>query len=463
MAKLYNTPGVAFTDKPEQYRETLAQNEMNPLRSVYRSLVNMGAANSTTAKEKKHTTITNFIAINSFIGSLVYLVIAIIWDNWFYFGSVAILTVASMATILLNSFNYNISARILYILGINVAVFFNTLFSGGETGADSFLILAVVLPFIVFDIKKPAYIVLGVLLPMCLLYTYSAVAPYFAQYNFNAAQQLLLKRINIFFEVGLLLSAVYQFLQYNSEIEEELESSNAAMMMQTNELKRSNGDLEQFAYIISHDLKTPVRNISSFMNLLVTKHGSSLNPEAKEFVTYSHSGAKRLERLIDDVLAYCRIGTNLSKPIPVNMNDVVNTLKFELREKTTAANANIVIAKELPIVNNVHASLMYHILQNLINNGLKFNATEEPEITINWTNSLNHYTFSVSDNGIGISKEYSTTIFQMFKRLHNEHEYDGTGIGLAICKKIVEYYNGEIWFESETGKGTTFFFTIRKF
>ena len=166
MAKLYNTPGVAFTDKPEQYRETLAQNEMNPLRSVYRSLVNMGAASCTTAKEKKHTTITNFIAINSFIGSLVYLVIAIIWDNWFYFGSVAILTVASMATILLNSFNYNISARILYIIGINVAVFFNTLFSGGETGADSFLILAVVLPFIVFDIKKPAYIALGVLLPI---------------------------------------------------------------------------------------------------------------------------------------------------------------------------------------------------------------------------------------------------------------------------------------------------------
>jgi light-regulated signal transduction histidine kinase (bacteriophytochrome) len=106
---------------------------------------------------------------------------------------------------------------------------------------------------------------------------------------------------------------------------------------------------------------------------------------------------------------------------------------------------------------------MYHILQNLINNGLKFNTTEAPEVTINWTNSLNHYTFSVSDNGIGISKEYSTTIFQMFKRLHNEHEYDGTGIGLAICKKIVEYYNGEIWFESEEGKGTTFFFSIRKF
>ena len=463
MAKLYNTPGVAFTDKPEQYRETLAQNEMNPLRSVYRSLVNLGVSSNSSTKEKKHTTITNFIAINSFIGSLVYLVIAIIWDSWFYFGSVALLSAASLATLLLNSFHHNIAARILFIVGINVSVFFNTLVSGSETGADSFLILAVVLPFIVFDIKKPAFIVWGVAFPMVLLYTQSSIAHYFVQYHFNAEQQLLLKRVNIFFEVALLLSAVYQFLQYNSEIGEELEASNAAMQMQTSELKRSNNDLEQFAYIISHDLKTPVRNISSFMNLLVTKHGNSLNPEAKEFVTYSHSGAKRLERLIDDVLAYCRIGTNLSKPIPVNLNDVVNTLKFELRDKTAAANASINIAKELPVVNNVHASLMYHIFQNLINNGLKFNGNEAPEITVNWTNSLNHYTFSVSDNGIGISKEYSTTIFQMFKRLHNEHEYDGTGIGLAICKKIVEYYNGEIWFESEIGKGTTFFFTIRKF
>lgn len=464
MDKLYNNlQGTAFTDKPREYNETIAANEMNPLRSIYRSLVNMGVANSSTAKEKKHTTITNFIAINSFIGSLVYLVIAIVWDSWFYFGSVAILAVASFCTVLLNSFHHNISARILFITGINVSVFFNTLVSGSETGADSFLILAVVLPFIVFDIKKPAYIVCGVALPMAFLYTHSSLAPFFAQYNFNATQQLLLKRINIFMEVGLLLSAVYQFLQYNSEIEEELEASNAAMVMQTSELRRSNGDLEQFAYIISHDLKTPVRNISSFMNLLVTKHGDSLNPEAKEFVSYSHSGAKRLERLIDDVLAYCRIGTNLSKPIPVNLNDVVNTLKFELREKTTNANATINISKELPVVNHVHASLMYHIFQNLINNGLKFNTNEAPEINVNWTNSLNHYTFSISDNGIGISKEYSTTIFQMFKRLHNEHEYDGTGIGLAICKKIVEYYHGEIWFESEQGKGTTFFFTVRKF
>ena len=199
------------------------------------------------------------------------------------------------------------------------------------------------------------------------------------------------------------------------------------------------------------------------MSLLATKHGPSLNPEAREFVDYSRNGAKRMERLIDDVLSYCRIGTNLPNPTPVNLNDVVSTVRFELGERLKAINGEVIISKELPIVHNVHSSLMYHVLQNLITNGLKFNKSANPEINVYWTNSLNYYTFSVHDNGIGISKEYSATIFQMFKRLHNENEYDGTGIGLAICKKIVEYYNGEIWFESEAGKGTTFHFTIRKF
>ena len=273
----------------------------------------------------------------------------------------------------------------------------------------------------------------------------------------------MLAGVSIVLQFILIITSVYQFVFYNRKAERELETSNAQMMMQTSELKRSNSDLEQFAYIISHDLKAPVRNISSFMNLLVNKYGTTLNPEAREFVEYSQTGAKRLERLIDDILAYSRLGTNLPKPIPVNLNDVVSTIRFESHDRLVAINGKININKELPVVNNVHSSLMYHVFQNLINNGLKFNKSAMPEININWTNSLNYYTFTVSDNGIGISKEYSATIFQMFKRLHNENEYDGTGIGLAICKKIVEYYHGEIWFESEEGKGTMFHFTIRKF
>jgi light-regulated signal transduction histidine kinase (bacteriophytochrome) len=235
------------------------------------------------------------------------------------------------------------------------------------------------------------------------------------------------------------------------------------MTLQTNELKRSNADLEQFAYVISHDLKTPVRNIACFMKLLANKHSDSLDAEAKEFVDFAVTGSKRMERLIDDVLAYSRIGRNLSTPTPVNVNDVINTIRYELESRQDAPEARINISGTLPIVNGAHSSLLYHVFQNLIRNGLKFNNSSYPEINIACHETEQFYMFYVSDNGIGISKKYSAQVFQMFKRLHNESEYDGTGIGLAICKKIVELYNGEIWYESDESTGTTFYFTIRKF
>ena len=170
-----------------------------------------------------------------------------------------------------------------------------------------------------------------------------------------------------------------------------------------------------------------------------------------------------MERLIDDLLSYCRMGTNLSQPSQVNLNDTISTLKIELSDKLNATNGSIIVSKELPIMNKAHSTLMYHVFQNLITNGLKFNKSGKPEIDISWSETPEYYTFLVKDNGIGISKDYSKAIFQMFKRLHTENDYEGTGVGLSICKKIVEYYHGEIGFDSEIGKGTTFHFTIRKF
>ncbi len=261
----------------------------------------------------------------------------------------------------------------------------------------------------------------------------------------------------------LALTAVYQFVNYSRKAEDAVEESNEQISLQTKELKRSNADLEQFAYIISHDLKAPVRNISSFMNLLASKHGPAMTPEAREFINFSLTGSKRMERLIDDLLSYCRMGTNLSQPSQVNLNDTISTLKIELSDKLNATNGSIIVSKELPIMNKAHSTLMYHVFQNLITNGLKFNKSGKPEIDISWSETPEYYTFLVKDNGIGISKDYSKAIFQMFKRLHTENDYEGTGVGLSICKKIVEYYHGEIGFDSEIGKGTTFHFTIRKF
>jgi signal transduction histidine kinase len=463
MAKLYDNTELSFTDKPSEYAQKVEANERNVILSVYLGLLNLGTDAIEGSNQKKYVRITNFVAMLTFLGTLTYLSCAIFWEKWYWLSAMLSLSLSSIGVLVLNSFGRITASRVLFILGFSILSCLNILFVGPLSGGTNYLFIALVMPFLLFDVKKTGFILMGVILPLVLLYSIEYLFPFFSAYNLDLEQQAILQRMSIVLQCILLLTSVYQFVYYNRGTERALENSNVQMMLQTNELRRSNSDLEQFAYIISHDLKAPVRNISSFMNLLVNKYGKTMAPEAREFVDYSHAGAKRLERLIDDVLAYCRIGTNLPKPIPVNLNDVVSTIRFELRDKLSVSNAKIHINKELPVVNNVHSSLMYHVFQNLISNGLKFNKKETPQININWTNSLNYYTFSVSDNGIGISKEYSTTIFQMFKRLHNETDYDGTGIGLAICKKIVEYYHGEVWFDSVEGEGTTFHFTIRKF
>ena len=454
---------LVLSDKASEYTERVKANEMNPLMVVYQGLLNLGVDGIAEEKFKKFVKISNFGSIVIFAGTLLYLSIAIFWEKWFWLDAVIAMSLTCLLTLFLNGFGKTHLSRIIFMIGGNAFIMVSGLFIGPGSHTENFFIVSFLMPFLLFDFSELALIAVGVTLPLVMLYLYGYMAPLFVAVNLSPAQQALVYKVNIFVEFIFALSAIYQYVLYNRKAEDEIEYSHQQMSVQTNELRRSNSDLEQFAYIISHDLKAPVRNISSFMNLLVNKHGASLNPEAREFVDYSRNGAKRMERLIDDVLSYCRIGTNLPNPTPVNLNDVVSTVRFELRDKLAAMNGSIVVAKDLPVIDNVHSTLMYHVFQNLISNGLKFNKSEKPEINIYWTNSLNHYTFSVHDNGIGISKEFSQTIFQMFKRLHTETEYDGTGIGLAICKKIVQYYNGEIWFESEAGKGTTFHFTIRKF
>ncbi len=458
-----NAVGLSLTDKTEEYSEKVKANEMNPILSVYENLLNVGVDSVIDKQQKKYVRITNFITINAFVSSLIYLTLAILWEKWFWLNANLGMSLLCVGVGFMNGFNLTRLSRITFMTGVNLFLFAGIVIMGPQARGESFFIIALIIPFLIYDLKETLYIFYGIALPLMLMLLCDTITPHFKAYYLSDEQQLLMYHIGIVVQFFIAITAVYQLVQYSRKAENELESSQQQMSFQTTELKRSNSDLEQFAYIISHDLKAPVRNISSFMNLLVNKHGSSLNPEAREFVDYSRNGAKRMERLIDDVLSYCRIGTNLPNTTPVNLNDVVSTVRFELSDRLKAMDGAVVISKELPVINNVHSSLMYHVFQNLITNGLKFNKSEKPEINVFWTNSLNYYTFSVHDNGIGISKEYSDTIFQMFKRLHNENEYDGTGIGLAICKKIVEYYNGEIWFESEAGKGTTFHFTIRKF
>ena len=226
------------------------------------------------------------------------------------------------------------------------------------------------------------------------------------------------------------------------------------------ELKRSNAELEQFAYVASHDLQEPLRGIAGFAQLIQHRYQGQLDSRADEYITHIVDGTQRMQTLINDLLAYSRIGRR-GEPIQV--------IKAEAALQASLENLNLAIqeygasitSEGLPTV-QADPTQLIQLFQNLIGNALKFRAERTPHIHIGATAAGDFWQFSVHDNGIGIEPQYFERIFQVFQRLHTRREYKGTGIGLAICKKIVERNGGRIWVESEVGQDTTFYFTLPK-
>ncbi len=226
------------------------------------------------------------------------------------------------------------------------------------------------------------------------------------------------------------------------------------------DLERSNRELEQFAYITSHDLKEPLRMVSSFTQLLEKRYKGKIDQDADEFIGFIVDGAQRMHRLLDDVLEYARLTTADKKYEKIQMGYVVEESINNLKIAIDESNADIKY-DQLPML-FINRTEMVQLFQNLIGNSIKFQSKKSPKIHISVEDKGNKYVFSIKDNGIGIDPEYQNKIFKMFKRLHTIDEYDGTGIGLSITKKIVENHKGSLWVKSELGKGSTFFFSIPK-
>jgi PAS domain S-box-containing protein len=226
------------------------------------------------------------------------------------------------------------------------------------------------------------------------------------------------------------------------------------------ELARSNAELEQFAYIASHDLQEPLRMVASYTELLGRRYRGKLDDDANEFIYYAVDGAKRMQQLINDLLAYSRVGTKGKPFAPVESKEAFGQAVFNLTMSIEEHNA-VVTSGPMPLVTADHMQLV-QLFQNLIANGIKFHGPDPPRIHASAGVQGNDWIFSVQDNGIGIESKYFDRIFLIFQRLHRREEYPGTGIGLAICKKIVERHGGRLWVESEPGQGTIFHFTIPK-
>ncbi|MGI9534176.1 MAG: GAF domain-containing protein, partial [Thermodesulfobacteriota bacterium] len=226
-------------------------------------------------------------------------------------------------------------------------------------------------------------------------------------------------------------------------------------------LERSNEELEQFAYVASHDLQEPLRMVGSYLGLLERRYGVKLDKDAKDFIYYAVDGAKRMQVLINDLLTYSRVSTR-GKPFEIVsckqlVDGVLKNLEIAIEESGTE-----IITEGLPEEIVVDPTQISQLLQNLIGNAIKFCKNRVPKIELKVEDKLSDWQFSVKDNGIGIEPEYYDRIFVIFQRLHGKTDYPGTGIGLAICRKIVLRHDGEIWVESEHDQGSTFYFTIPK-
>ena len=231
-----------------------------------------------------------------------------------------------------------------------------------------------------------------------------------------------------------------------------------ALNLTTAELARSNKDLEQFAYIASHDLQEPLRAVAGFMSILKKKYHDKLDYDAREYIDQSVEGAERMQTLINGLLAYSRVGTRGGDLKPMSMQTAfdaaINNLQVAIGESKA-----VITHDELPDI-TADAAQMTQLLQNLIANAIKFCGKGLPEIHLIARHEDQHWVFGVRDNGIGIETQYFERIFLIFQRLHTRNQYPGTGIGLALCKKIVERHAGKIWVESALDCGSTFYFTI---
>jgi light-regulated signal transduction histidine kinase (bacteriophytochrome) len=224
------------------------------------------------------------------------------------------------------------------------------------------------------------------------------------------------------------------------------------------ELARSNAELEQFAHIASHDLQEPLRMVSSYCQLLKSRYHATLDDKANDFIDFAVGGAKRMQTLINDLLAFSRVGTAKTDFVATDCNALMGPVLANLELAIREHNVEIVCGK-LPTV-MADETQIAQLFQNLIGNAIKFGREDNPRVEIGAQKRKHDWLFSVQDNGIGIDPNFSERIFVIFQRLHTRSEYPGTGIGLAICKKIVERHNGKIWVKSKLSKGATFFFTL---
>lgn len=274
-----------------------------------------------------------------------------------------------------------------------------------------------------------------------------------------------LKKYNqVYISQALEMAAMKKEVQLSVErqqVAEQMEKLNFDLRIKTKELSESNADLEQFAYAASHDLLEPLRMVTGFLGLLEKNYAASFDQKGKEYIHFAVDGAQRMRQIILDLLEYSRVGRTRENPAEVDLGEVVEEIKLLYRSQLLEKKL-LIQSHALPVIIGFKAPLR-QVFQNIIGNAVKYQpAGQICQVAIICREKADYWEFSISDNGIGIAEEYHQQVFTLFKRLHDRQSYPGTGMGLAITKKIIENLGGAIWVSSSPGAGSTFFFELPK-
>jgi len=282
--------------------------------------------------------------------------------------------------------------------------------------------------------------------------------PWFGTLVFFATLITIITLINSFSRISYQAEDnIHANLKIFHDSNQALNHNKTLIEQQIIKLKQANLELEKFMYVASHDLKAPLRSISSFTSLIKRKLKNHQDPDIHEYLDFTTKGTIQMQRLIDDILTFSKIGQQMNIQT-VDLNKLIISVQYTLNDQITATHSTLKI-DQLPTI-QADKNLIKLLFHNLIDNAICYNESPFPIIEINYLSENNFHLFTIRDNGIGIGKEHYDLIFEMFKRLHTQVTYQGSGIGLATCKKIVELMNGQIWVESKEGRGSQFFIQL---